>query len=296
MSNRTALPIYDLPFKKSSPQHLDITQGFIQDFFGFRPKLSDIIIANPYSSDYLPPPNTGNVWQSGGEVPLQLREVAHDVSLVIVDVADVVIEMQISRQLDFVKRALMYWAVSYFSNYGTEANTPFNPLRPVWAMNILDASAFNDNKAYRMLEIKDAESNDPLHPKYMQFGFFELRKPTADPRLLAWQRFILTGHLDSDAPKYLQSAAKLLSFGNLTAREQQMFTAEQKAIDSYRNSLAAGKAEGQALGEALGEARGAALMAHQIARQMVKDGLPADLIAKYSGLPRTEIDQLQPNK
>ena len=116
------------------------------------------------------------------------------------------------------------------------------------------------------------------------------------PRLQAWQRFILTGQLDTDAPKYLQSAAKLLSFGNLTAREQQMFTAEQKAIDSYRNSLAAGRAEGQALGEALGEARGAALMAHQIARQMVKDGLPADLIAKYSGLPRTEIDQLQPNK
>ena len=67
----------------------------------------------------------------------------------------------------------------------------------------------------------------------------------------------------------------------------------------YDYALDKGRAEGLAEGEAIGEARGRAegkaegmSEAAAIARRMLKDGVPAETVAKYSGLTKKDVLKL----
>jgi len=62
---------------------------------------------------------------------------------------------------------------------------------------------------------------------------------------------------------------------------------------SYDNEL---RAEGEAIGEARGMEKGIAKGEHEnalrVASQMKNDGIPLDLIIKYSGLSESQINAL----
>jgi predicted transposase/invertase (TIGR01784 family) len=77
----------------------------------------------------------------------------------------------------------------------------------------------------------------------------------------------------------------------------------QRDLMAYRDNVnvvetarkegeAKGKAEGLAEGEAKGLAKGEAKKAAETARKMKADGVEVSLIAKYTGLPASEIERL----
>ena len=55
---------------------------------------------------------------------------------------------------------------------------------------------------------------------------------------------------------------------------------------------AEGLAEGKAIGEARGKAEGKAEEKSAIARRMLEDGVPAETVAKYSGLSEEDVMKL----
>ena len=57
-----------------------------------------------------------------------------------------------------------------------------------------------------------------------------------------------------------------------------------------RNDYA--RKEGEAIGEARGKAEGKAEEQSAIARRMLKDNVPVEVIAKYSGLSEDEVRKL----
>ena len=65
----------------------------------------------------------------------------------------------------------------------------------------------------------------------------------------------------------------------------------------YKNTMdyaiARGKEEGRAEGKAEGLAQGKAEGQRTIARRMMSDGLPADVIAKYTALSESQIASLK---
>ena len=58
---------------------------------------------------------------------------------------------------------------------------------------------------------------------------------------------------------------------------------------------AIGEARGKAIGEARGRAEGKAEEKSAIARRMLEDGVPAETVAKYSGLKEDEVREMTTN-
>ena len=58
---------------------------------------------------------------------------------------------------------------------------------------------------------------------------------------------------------------------------------------------AIGEARGKAIGEARGRAEGKAEEKSAIARRMLEDGVPAETVAKYSGLTEDEVREMTTN-
>ena len=60
-------------------------------------------------------------------------------------------------------------------------------------------------------------------------------------------------------------------------------------VDGHIAGREEGRAEGEAKGRAEGRAEGELQKALEMAKKMLSDGMPIDLVAKYSGLTPDEI-------
>ena len=62
--------------------------------------------------------------------------------------------------------------------------------------------------------------------------------------------------------------------------------------ESFEEGRAEGRSEGIAEGEARGRSEGEADTRREVAKKMLADGLDATVIAKYTGLPKSEVEKL----
>jgi len=291
-TRRQVLPTYDLAFKKilANPEHPEIIQGFIRDFLDREVDISDIRILNPYSVDNYPSPD--QLTLSGVQEkyqPSDLLELIHDVTIAVIETLDLTIEMQLAKYADLMQRSHMYLADIYRNNYNNQpaGNSKYATLKPVWAVNILGFNYFSDAEAYRVLTLHDNKRLTPLADNYFHLCFFELHKATSDPRLAAWREFFNTGNAVGDAPSYLRTAAKIIEYQNLNSKERGVIDSEERRrewAESYHAYLLGRYDDGIAQGQQTSSRR--------IARNLLDDGLPADDIAKYTGLTVAEINQL----
>jgi len=307
--HRVVLPTYDLAFKKilANPEHPEIIQGFIRDFLDREVAVDDIRILNPYSiDDYVSPQEISNV-NPDTESPdgEGLLELIHDVTITVIETLDLTIEMQLAKHPDLMKRSHMYLADVYRKNYNNNPKgSKYETLKPVWAINILGFKYFPDAQAYRVLTFHDQKSKLPLAENFMHLGFFELPKETDDIRLASWRAFFNTGIASRTAPEYLQEAAKLITYQNLTPKERNVIDSDERRrewaesyntylLGRYDDGVTHGMAEGIAQGMAQGKSQGITLGhqegARRIAKKMLDDGLPPETIAKYTGLAVLEI-------
>ena len=88
---------------------------------------------------------------------------------------------------------------------------------------------------------------------------------------------------------YMAQVAEKLSILKMTPAERERYSYYQKKLYSDRDELQAAEAKG----EARGEARGKAEERIEIAKAMLLDGDSAERVAKITGLPITEIEQLK---
>jgi len=319
--SKIVLPTNDLAFKKlfANEEHPEIIQGFLADVLGINVDIADIVFKNPYSID-----SYQERYQSETEAftETKFRETARDVTIAIIDTADVTIEMQLEKPDYFWKRTHYYADELYISNYNQSTQgkrSRYDSLKPVISLNIINFNIFQDNLPIHTFSYRENSTFKLLEPAYKTIGFWELPKSVdSHSKIDNWQRFLKTGQVPSTAPEYLHAAAKIIKYHNLTDQERVMIDHVQKAIDTSlaielrrerkafergaatglaegRNEgLAEGMASGLAEGMASGLAEGARLREVEIARQALAQGLSPDMAARLTGLPLKEVQILAP--
>ena len=78
-----------------------------------------------------------------------------------------------------------------------------------------------------------------------------------------------------------------------TPQELREYEASKKAYRDIKNSIDTAKQEGLAEGMELGMEKGMNQKALDIARNMLADGIDINLIMKYSGLSKEQIEKLK---
>ena len=197
----------DLAFKKvfASEEHKACLSGLISDFFGVDVSAEEITIENPYSiASY-------REIVKGEDVPI-LRHTLKDVAASL-KFADFVSELQIRSTQFFDERALYYPFDRFCKNYSKQGfmesgldgkPNRYSSIIPVYALNILGDSHFQDDDALRIFELYDPARNKKYKKELVKIGFFELSKnniETSNQRY--WRDYFLTGEAHPDAPEYI---------------------------------------------------------------------------------------------
>ena len=303
---RIIMPTSDLAFKKvmSSEENKDILSGLIEDFFGIKPE--DLTIENPYSIAICAE------LAEKGQVS-KLRETLKDIAATMKS-ADFTAEIQLRKTLYFDERFLYYPFERYCQNYSREEAMHTNAsgklmrmssLRPIYALNILGYTHFDDVEALRILELCDQKKNKRLEKEYIRIALFELTKEILDtPNQKHWRDYFLTGNANTNAPDYIKRASQIIQYVNLNKEERRMISMMEKleeidlAEKEYRFNEGmvigkkAGLLEGEKKGLIKGEKKGLIKGEKKGKMEGKKEGLMQGKVEIYSNelkLPPKEI-------
>lgn len=110
-----------------------------------------------------------------------------------------------------------------------------------------------------------------------------------------WMRYLKKGEISADAKAPgLQEAREKLLYYQMEPAERHAYDEHLNAVmiqnDVLGNARAEGLAEGRAEGKAEGLAEGKTSQQMLTARTMLSDGMSIDLVAKYTGLTKSQIE------
>ena len=171
-------------------------------------------------------------------------------------------------------------------------------LKPIYALNILGYTHFDDVEALRILELCDQKKNKRLEKEYVRIALFELTKNVFDnPNQGHWREYFLTGNARPDAPDYIRKASQVIQFANLSEEERRMASMMEKLeeIDLAEREYMydEGEAKGLAKGLAKGETKGRRKEKIDVAKKMQKRGVPPKDISMYTGLTIKQLNSLR---
>jgi predicted transposase/invertase (TIGR01784 family) len=123
--------------------------------------------------------------------------------------------------------------------------------------------------------------------------------------LQEWISFLKTGEIpDAFTAQGLKEARDILRVDALSEEDRKVYKRylenvrlalsldDSSRYEGYVDGHIAGREEGRAEGEAKGRAEGEHQKALEMAKKMLSDGMPIDLVAKYSGLTPDEISKI----
>ncbi|AWN82178.1 Rpn family recombination-promoting nuclease/putative transposase [Candidatus Cardinium hertigii] len=212
------------------------------------------------------------------------------------------IEIQITDEADYDKRALYYWAKLYTDQL--KSSETYSSLNKAIGIHILNFISITDsNKYHNVFHIREQESGLPYFTD-LELHTIELIKFSNDPKedletllkkiknsLDIWIAF-LTRHdlLNKDnLPQPLNSnslkkALHVLDTINFTAEERMAYEDRLKWLRIEANTLEKARNEGKAEGEMA--------KALSIAKAMLQHGYPIEAISSLTGLSTEQIKQI----
>ena len=224
-------PTNDLLFKKmlATPGHESVPANLINDFFGPGIKVRDLEVIDPYSVEAVTRAVTEGELDETTLVKT-LRDITYGVELEIPtgESVTVTVEMQAIANDRFLPRALYYLASAYIKRYGRNAADAYGSLRPVWGLNIVGSSLFDDDKAFRLEQFPSADFAPGVSDWAWKLAFLELGKPVASPILAGWAHLLTTGEVRKNDPIYLHEAAGIVEYSNLRPEEIEMVDLMEK--------------------------------------------------------------------
>lgn len=271
-------PKVDFAFKKlfGSEENKDILIAFINSVVD--EKIKDIELKNPYNiSDY----------RKGKMTILDIKAV--DDKGTWYD-----IEMQISQQNFFDKRALYYWAKLYSSQI--ETGEDYENLRKTISINILDFNYLkekdfhNEFKIYNTKTMKEFSNMFEMH--FIELNKFNKEYKDLKTGLDRWIAFLSKAYeIDKDnipeelaEDKEVKKAIEKLDIMYLSKEEREIYENDLKALMDYRAQIKAAERNGRMEGDF--QAR------ISIARNFL-DVLDDETIAMKVGLSIDEIKKLR---
>jgi predicted transposase/invertase (TIGR01784 family) len=286
-------PRVDLAFKKifGVEENKDLLISLINSIVGKEDQVKEVTLLNPY--------NPKNFKQDKLSIL--------DVKATNQDGKRFNIEIQISDEADYDKRALYYWAKLYTEQLKVAQD--YSALSKAIGIHILNFTSIPQAKNYHNVFHITEKENGFAYFKDLELHTIELNKFTSDSSeelkdivaktrtaLDIWVAF-LTRHdlLTADRlpkeldDKNLKKALHVLDVLNFSKEERELYEDHLKWLRIEANTLKKAAAEALAEGISIGEARGIEKGKSELIKMMLNQGNPVDKIAKITGLSITEI-------
>jgi hypothetical protein len=207
----------------------DIAAGFINDLFNVVVKVTPLV---PY--------DVQAIYDAAKESKLIKTEV--DFLCETYAGERFIIELQVAEQQNFNARALYYLCSRFCSTYNMRGFA-YDDLKAVKMMCLLGFSRnleneYNkDDKPYRIERYTlQNEKGKEYAAKLLDLRFFEYNQPNLEGRLGYISKFLLSGKIESDFPVYLQKAAKVVEYINLSEKEKRTMEMFQTLEERMKES------------------------------------------------------------
>ncbi|OQY06539.1 MAG: transposase [Fusobacteriia bacterium 4572_132] len=279
-------PKIDLVFRKlfGSEENKDILLSFINGILEGETVIKDLTLKNPYNLSF---------YMSGKMTILDIK--AEDENGIWYD-----IEMQISEQGFYGKRALYYWSKVYSDQI--EKAEDFRELKKTIGIHLLDFKYFDDDRYIRNIVLKDMET-DEIYPElnYEELYFIEMSKfkkkySEVKTVLDRWITFMNRAYeLDkNNIPKELEDevikkAIDKLEVMYFNEQEREVYEAERKIKMNRKEELRT--AEEKGIKE--GKREGIREEKIEIAKNLLKNNVDVQIIITSTGLNIEEIEKLK---
>ena len=218
-----------------------------------------------------------------------------------------IVEMQLNWNNEFRQRVILNAAKAVVKQL--EAGEKYKLIQPVYSLNLINDTGFDSDpdEFYHDYAIVDVAHTD-RRIEGLRFIFIEL--PKFKPKSIAqrkmavlWLRFLTEINTKTEeAPAELlenPDTAKALKILERSAYTEGQLIAYDRFWDAvyrerifYDDGFNKGKIEGRDEGLAEGRAEGIKEANRENARRMKVDGMPAELIAKYTGLTVEAVNSL----
>ena len=272
-------PRVDFVFKKifGSEENKDILMSFINSVVSAEDQVVDLTLRNPFSSKSY----------------LQGKLVILDIRAVDVSGRHYNIEMQITDQLHYEKRALYYWSDMYAKQLNEGAT--YSELKKtigihVLNFNLMDETDFH-NRYYVTNHASQKRAFQDLELHTIELGKFEREMGEVRTTLERWAAFLTKAYTLKESqssettqdPEF-QKAMHVLETLSLDDDERVVYDGQLRWLRDedagLEKSFYEGKIEGHLEGLLEGELKGKL----EIAREMATAGIDPELIRRMTGL------------
>jgi len=268
-------PKTDIAFKKifGNNAHKSILIEFLNEILELESPIESVTINNAYQVPRLK----------------GLKETTLDVKATDKLKREFIVEMQVEKETAFAKRAIYYSSKSYSQQL--KKAEKYHLLRPVIFLGILNFEMFEHQDVIsRHLILNKKTFQHDL--KDLEFNFIELKKFTKTESELEtvaekWLYFLQHAddldHIPENAANTpaLKEAYEVAAQHTWTQEELDIYEAQEFKIAVNENVIETARMDG---------AKSKAL---EIAKGMLTEGLTIEVIAKLTGLPQKEIENLR---
>ena len=255
-------PTYDLVVKKVF-RNEEVALQFIKDIFELPAKSAKLIEGN-------------QIFTANSNVDSDFN-IAVDILVELDNHAQVIIEVQLAKQVFFINRLWEYLCKQVNDNIERlkqnekEQLAIYKKLPPVYIAAIVDQNYFEGDEAIstflikeetRNTELKMHVDNDTKEMPLLKIVFLELKKYKEnlnnDYKKIRWLEFFGNKQYTSAPDDVLVQADNLLNLRNWTKEEKRMYDEMTRQQDHYWASYMYAQEEGRAAGHAAGHAEGRA--------------------------------------
>lgn len=297
-------PRVDIAFKKifGVEENKDLLISLINSIVGAEDQVADVTLLNPYN-----PKNFKD-----DKISIL------DIKAKGVDGKMFNIEVQISDEADYNKRALYYWAKLYTQQL--KASEDYANLCKAIGIHILNFTSIPESKKYHNVFHITEKENGLLYFKDLELHTIELKKFTDESNgqltdmmlrvkssLDLWSAFLIRHDLvnPDKVPSGLDKASlkkamTVLEVMNFTEEERNIYEGQLKWLRIEASTLRKAENKGEARGLAKGLAKGLEQGRQEgiernkldIAKSMIKKGFNISSIAELTGLDEDTIQSL----
>ena len=231
-----ARPMMDMMAKKIF-SNTSVTAQFIRDIFDLPVESVKILESTQIHEFYL------------DEFPYSTHI---DVLAELDDHTQIIIEIQVALQIDFIKRLCLYLCEQISKNMnihkqdGTQTYHLAKEMIPVYAIAITQERYFEDDRMFHSFSLRDDESYEELKVYFkgikekrnlMRMAFLELDKydPTKikQYRKVRWIEFFGNKPYTQNPEAILKTADTIMNRTNWTKEEQTMYDDRTRKLDGY---------------------------------------------------------------
>jgi len=279
-------PRVDFAFKKlfGSEENKDLLISLINAIVSEQEQVVEVELKNPYNlADY----------RAGKMSILDIKAKAENGRWFNV-------EMQISEDYNFDKRAIYYWAKLVTEQLSE--GMMFKELKKTISISILDFNFIPDttevHNCYKIINTatgKDDKLHDIFELHYIELKKFKKTYRQINSALDRWSTFLTKADkLDKEhMPKELASDKNIVKAIEAVDRmfdeeERLVYEARMQSLADVESKIASAEEKGreEGLAEGINQAT------KNIALSLAKEGAAIEIIAKVTGLPESEIKQL----